>query len=117
MADEWRGDINFQKVIFLHLNRILTASGMDKDQYIALVESFWDMMEPYHKNNGIDLGDAKKKYDAVMNLANEYKGKKPALKDAEMNLARAKFRGLMMLAEQRGLLIEESIYGEDEDEI
>jgi len=117
MADEWRGDINFQKVIFLHLNRILTASGIDKDQYIALVESFWDMMEHYHENNGIDLGDAKKKYDAVMNLADEYKGKKQLLEEAERNLARAKFRAMMKLAEQKGFLIEESIYGEDEDEV
>jgi len=100
-----KGEMNFSKILFLHINRILTVAATDADMYIASVEAFSDVLYPYHKNNGLELGDAKKKYDAVMNLANEYKGKKMALKDAERNLARAKFRALMVIAETKNLLL------------
>ncbi len=104
--DDVRGEMNFSKVIFLLLVKIHNASGVDSNQYIALVESFSDTLHPYHQNNGLDLGKAQEQYDTVISLAEEYKGKKMALKDAEMNLARAKFRALMVLADSKGLLLE-----------
>jgi len=104
--DEVRGEMDFSKVIFLLLIKIHNASGVDSNQYIALVETFSDTLHPYHQNNGLDLGDAQKKYDAVINLADEFKGKKAMIKEVEMSLARAKFRALMVLSESKGLLLE-----------
>jgi len=101
-----KGEMNFSKILFLHINRILTVAATDADMYIASVEAFSDVLYPYHQNNGLDLHNAQENYDAVMNLAEEYKGKKLALKEAERNLARAKFKALMVLAEEKGLLLE-----------
>jgi len=113
MVDE--GDMNFSKILFLHINRILTFAGVDADMYIAAVEAFDDVLSPYH--NGLDVKIAKDKYDTVMDLNNEFKGKKQMLKEVERGLARAKFKALMKVAESKGLLIEESVYGDDDDKI
>jgi len=98
-----KGEMNFSKILFLHINRILTFAGVDADMYIAAVEAFDDVLSPYH--NGLEVGDAQDKYDAVIATADEYKGKKPELKATERNLARAKFKALMKVAETKNLLL------------
>ena len=106
-----KGEMNFSKILFLHINRILTFAGVDTDMYIAAVEAFDDVLSPYH--NGLDVKEAKDKYDKVIGTDDAYKGKKPMLKDAERNLARAKFKALMKVAETKNLLLTKT----DRDEV
>ena len=105
MADDTKGEMDFSKVIFLLLVKIHNAAGVDTDQYIALVEAFSDTMFPYHMDNGLELGDEQKKYDRIDKLDDADKEKPMMMKEASKNLARAKFRALMRLAEEKNLLL------------
>jgi len=104
------GDLNFSKVLFLLIIDIHKAAGINTSTYIALVEAYSDTLDSYYET--LEVGDAQEKYDAVIGLANEYKGKKQAVEEVEKNLARAKFRALMKIADDMGLLFDRESIGE-----
>lgn len=114
-VDKYDSDINFSKVLFLHINRILMMQ--EDNLFISSVGLFEDALSPYLDDLYYDdLDGVRDGVVSVSNLDPSIKGKKNLLATEEMKLARLKFRALMKLAERKDLLLEKRAYGEDEED-
>lgn len=115
MADKRESsEINFPKVLFRHLDRI--AMSNTTSEYQVRVSRLEDLLFPYFDDEYYD--DMKKpvtEYDNAVAICtithkNDMVEKKQAM------MVKAMLRALMSLAKRKALLIEEQVYGEDEDD-
>jgi hypothetical protein len=109
--DEFSKNINFAKVLFLHINRILMSQ--DNNQFIASISLLESALCPYiDYDYTIEVSGCSDGVDSVKNLDPTVR-KKYMLQQEEMNSANIKFRALMKLAERNHLLLEKEGEGID----
>lgn len=118
--DAFAKDINFPKVLFLHVNRVLMCIGQD-DLYLAAVEGLEDVLSPYFDKEYYKALDGYRKgLDSMTHLDPMLGGKKQMIAKEENKVTRIKFRALMSLAERKNLLIErtdrEEVWSLDEND-
>lgn len=104
--DSFAKDINFNKVLFLHMNRVAmsdTQNAMDTN--VDVLES---LLYPYRDD---EYKDNMKK--AKQTLQNQ---QMVGFAGAEADFTKTKFRELMQLAERNNLLLTKEAYGYDEEE-
>jgi len=111
--DEFKGDISFPKLLFLHINRILQNLN-DEQAFISNIEGLEYVLTPF-------IDDTYRKSFDKINKRMKLSNKDVDLKkrDAELNtltllLAKTKFTGLMRIMNDRKLLLQEDVWGEDE---
>jgi hypothetical protein len=111
--DKYDNDINFAKVLFLHINRILMSVD-DSMRFISNIEILEDCLFTYKDDKyTADLGGKVERKDAVKALDPMFKPKGNMMAQVELEGARMKFRALMGLAERKGLLLEKEDEGID----
>ncbi len=112
---EFDSDINFPKLLFLHINRIMQSIN-EPTAYISAIEALEDVLTPYIEDSS-DYETEVKKEEKTVEEANQEDGLKKdkgaKMLEAKVNLARSKFRGLMRIAEKKGLLLEKVGVGYD----
>lgn len=104
-SDQFAKDINYQKLIFLHLNRT-GISIIEAPLFIANVEFMEILMSPYMDDDyKADMKSKQQKASAIATLdplmQKDDMAQQAAIKKAVHNL-----RCLMSLAERKGLLLE-----------
>ena len=123
MTDKFDSDINFPKVLFLHINRTLQSIS-NPDLYLANIEGLEIILSPYldgdYEN---EMVKTTIKTSAIASLDPLMKSKKDMARRNEINKGSHKFRALMGAAEKKGLLLEKTsrdeiweIPEEEEDE-
>jgi hypothetical protein len=114
MTDKFDSDINFSKVLFLHINRT-AQSIINPDLYIGNVEVLEILLSPYLDGDYEDnMAKTTIKTSAIAALDPLMKGKKDLVRSNTINKTSHKFRALMSAAEKKGLLLEKEAYGFDE---
>jgi hypothetical protein len=111
--DKFSKDINFNKVVFLHVNRILMCIG-DFDLFCSAIEGLEDVLSPYFDDRYYEDLDGKR--DGIRSLEQldpSIRAKKNMIASEVMRVQRLKFRALMKLAERKNLLLEKT---SDEEE-
>jgi len=107
-------DINFPKVLFLHLNRI--SQSQNNDIFIANVEMLESLLCPYVDDEYFkDLKIPDKEFKNVMALDTSTSGRDELVTTKKFTLTQEKFRALMRLANRRNLLIEKVGEGYDDE--
>jgi len=123
MKEQFDSDINFPKVLFLHINRT-AQSIINPDLYIGNIEVLEILLSPYLDGDYEDeMAKTTIKSSAIATLDPLMKGKKDMARQNQLNKAAHKFRALMGAAEKKGLLLEKTsrdevweIPEEEEDE-
>jgi len=107
MTDEkFDSDINFPKVLFLHINRT-AQSIINPDLYMGNIEVLEILTSPYLDGDYEDgLAKTTIKTSAIATLDPLMKSKKDLARQNEINKASHKFRALMIVLEKKGLLLE-----------
>lgn len=104
--DKFDSDINFPKVLFLHINRTL-QSIPNSDLLLGNIEGLEILLSAYlDENYENEVAMVTVKTDAIAALDPLMKGKKDLMRQNEINKGLHKFRALMRLAERKGLLLE-----------
>ena len=105
-------DINFPKVLFLHINRV--AQSANEDVFAANVDMLESLLYPYIDD---DYQEALKNPHAgminILNLDGSTYGKEGMVNRGKEEFIREKFRALMVLAQRRNLLIQKTGEGYD----
>ena len=110
-------ELDFSKILFLQINRIMQTSIMNSEAYISAVDSLEDILTPYLDD---DYTHNIEKFESAFkkNITNiDPMVRQDILIDSErVAKARKKLRALMILAESKGLLLEKIGYGYGEDD-
>src|SRR3990172_5976855 len=105
-------DIDFPKVLFLHINRV--AQSQNDDAFAANVEMLESLLYPYEDSEyNSDLKIPQQEMRNMSNLDGATHGKEDMLSQRHAILMRQKFRALMKLAHRRNLLIQRQGEGYD----
>ncbi len=116
MADynkEFDSDINFPKLLFLHINRVLQAIN-EPVSYMSAIEALEDALFPYLDKEYTDmLVEYETDIVEAEREDSHNKDKQGRIQLAKVELARAKFRGLMQTADRKGLLLDKVGIGYD----
>jgi len=105
-------DINFQKVVFLHINRILGTN--DNASFIRLVKLMELLFSPYIDDDylkGVD--SSTNSLSNVSRLDSASKERVVMIEAAQLELSETKFSELMVLAERNDLLLGKEAEGVD----
>lgn len=112
MAEEYKkteqleGNLDFGKVIFLHINRILMYAATDSNAFIVSIEALEDSLYTYKDENYTkDLKAPMDSYNFISGLDPLHPQKGQLMGDSRLQLARQKFRALMGLANRKNLLL------------
>ena len=106
-VEQLKGELDFEKILFLHINRVLQAI-YDPDIYMSAVEAFEDVLSPYiDKNYENNLRENELSILDAEKLDIQNRSRDGLINDAKIQLSRQKFRKLMMLAKKKGLLLSE----------
>ncbi len=104
-------DMNFPKILFFHINRILQISGLDRRMFISYVDVFEDVLTPYLDGDYTDRVEKhRQSMLKEMEEASPFAGGEPL--DNKVLFSRAKFRELMSVAQEKNLLLQEDSIGE-----
>lgn len=96
--DKFAKEINFNKVLFFHMNR--TAMSQQQSEMDANVDIFESLLFPYIDDKyKTEKVKADKKLKNAQMIGNE---------TAEADYTKTKFRALMALAERKNLLLEKT---------
>ena len=105
--EQLKGELDFEKILFLHINRVLQAI-YEPDIYMSAVEAFEDVLFPYiDKNYEKSLQDKEMSILDIEKLDTQNRSREGLINNAKIQLSRQKFRQLMMLAKKKGLLLSE----------
>lgn len=108
-------DIDFPKVLFLHINRV--AQSPSDETFSANVEMLESLLCPYFDMEYyVDLKIPEKEYRNIQSLDHATHGREQMLAQKHSVVTRDRFRALMKLANRRNLLIQKTDYGEDESD-
>lgn len=109
-------DLNFSKILFLHINRILMSSGgADTNAYISYIESFDDMLTELYDESTEDK--LQKVLDDYNNVTGHDITSGDEVEQAKLTLAREKFRIIIGFIDDKGWLMERVATGYDIDEV
>ena len=112
-SDQFAKDINFNKVVFLHLNRTGT-SIMEPLLFIANVEWLEILLSPYIDDDyKSDIKNKKLMATSISALDPMLKTKTDMTKQTNIETAVHNARCLMSLAERKGLLLEKTSSDEE----
>lgn len=104
--DQFAKDINFQKVLFLHINRT-GISIIEPVLFIANVEFLEILLSPYHDDiYKKEIESPKTKATAIVALDPMLKSKSAMGSSQTIGNAVHNMRCLMSLSERKGLLLE-----------
>lgn len=107
--EEVKGELNFSKVLFLQLNRLLQSSVGYADGFIAGVESLEDTLSPYFDEEYKELiAEATEEFSFYVGLDPLTPNRAGLISAQRMALARKKLRFLMALANRKNLLLEKT---------
>ena len=111
--DQFAKDINFQKVVFLHVNRTGT-SIIEPMLFIANVEWLEILLSPYIDDDyKSDIKNKKLMATSISALDPMLKTKTDMTKQTNIETAVHNARCLMSLAERKGLLLEKTSSDEE----
>jgi len=104
-------DLNFPRILFFHINRILQMAGIDRMMFISYIDVFEDVLTPY-----LDAVYTDKIEKHRQTLLTKMELNSPFGLDDELSqkvlFSRAKFRELMTVAQEKNLLLLEDSIGE-----
>ena len=112
MGERLSADIDFPKVLFLHINRV--AQSPSNDMFAANVEMLESLLCHYvDEEYFVDIKTPDREFRSVLALDGSTHGKDDMIAAKKMFLIQEKFRALMRLANRRNLLIQRT----DRDEV
>lgn len=109
MTDEkYDSEINFSKVLFLHINRILMAAD-DELKVIPYINAFEHVLSPYFDDEYQDnIKIAINNFKSTALLDPLMPNRNQLVNESRISLCWIKFRALMALAERKNLLLEKT---------
>jgi len=106
-VEQLKGELDFEKILFLHINRVLQAI-YEPVIYMSAVEAFEDVLFPYIDNGyEKELEESELSIIDAQKLDKQNRSREALINDAKIQLSRQKFRQLMNLAKKKGLLLKE----------
>jgi len=106
-GEQLKGELDFEKILFLHINRVLQAI-YEPVIYMSAVEAFEDVLFPYIDDNyELQIAESELSVIEAGKLDKQNRARESLINDAKVKLSRQKFRQLMNLAKKKGLLLKE----------